>query len=158
MDGQGCNHQVLEASCAEAEVRASFSRFWYTFVWTTLIMALMYQLFRLHNKDPVRSHSLELHLTDFAPSVCFANISNEAQRSVIVTITYEVLCSFLGIAEGRDRMKRTEQGFQTPLPLNCKKRRRESTPQETLNPGREGRMVKREAQVAAKAEEADGSW
>lgn len=55
-------------------------------------------------------------------------------------------------------MKRTEQGLQTLLPLNCKKRRRESTPPETLSPGREGKMAKREAEVTAKAEEADGSW
>jgi len=159
VDGQEGNHQVLEAFCVEeADVRARLSRFWYLLVWTALIMALMHQLFRLHNKNPVQNRSLELRLTDFAPSVCFANVSKKAQDSVVVTITYEVLCSFLAIAEGRDRIKRTEQGLQTPLPLNCKKRRRESTPPETLSPGREGRLAKREAEVAAKAEEADGSW
>ncbi len=69
VDGQEGNHQVLKAFCVEeADVRARFSRFWYLLVWTALTMALMHQLFRLRNKDPVQNRSLELRLIDFAPT------------------------------------------------------------------------------------------
>jgi hypothetical protein len=102
------------------------------------------QPFRLGDGISVQARSFRLQLHDFAPAVCFADISEEEKRFTVVDITYEKLCSFLHIAETRDHVKNSRQGIQSTLPPKCRKRRREPTPPENLSPGKEDGFVRQE--------------
>lgn len=61
-------------------------------------------------------------------------------------------------AEIRDQIKRTQQGFQTTLPPNCRKRIGKHTPPEVLSSTKKAKIAKQEAEEAAKAEVKDVSW
>ncbi|MCJ1231796.1 hypothetical protein MMC12_008475 [Toensbergia leucococca] len=114
--------------------------------------------FRIDDGTPVQGRSLQLQLSDFAPSRCLTNISPELQRSTVVEISYEQLSSFLHTAETRHWIKRMQRGVQATLPPNCKKRERENTPPEILSPRREAKIIKRETENTAKAEVEDPPW
>jgi hypothetical protein len=95
---------------------------------------------------------------DLAPTACITDLSEEDQDSTVVTIPYEKLCSFCQIAETRDNLKTARQGLQSALPPNCKKRRREPTPPETLSPGRNSEFAQHERRQAARVEAEDITW
>ena len=76
----------------------------------------------------------------------------------VVRITCERLCSFLHDAETRHDIKHTQQGIQSDLPPNCRKKHRQVTPPETLSPGKEAEIAECEAEEAAKSEARDPEW
>lgn len=115
------------------------------------------QCFRSDDGRCVEDGSLQLQLCDFAPSACLVGLSVEDQRLTVIQLPYSTLCSFLTRAEERHKMKMDRQGVQSSLPPKFRKRRRESTPPETLSPGREAKFAVRERDEAAIAE-AEDTW
>jgi hypothetical protein len=119
---------------------------------------ILLQTFRNDDGISVQDRSIRLQLRDFAPSICFAGISEKSQSSTVVEITYQKLCSFLHVAESRDQVKKSRRGVQSTLPPNCKKRRRELTPPEVLSPSKEDKVVEQEKRNAARVEAVDPTW
>ena len=106
----------------------------------------------------IPGQELSLQLRDFAPETCFVDIPQQMQSMTVVRITCEQLCSFLHDAKTRHDIKRTQQGIQSDLPLNCRKKHRQATPPETLSPGKEAEIAKCEAEEAATSEARDPVW
>ncbi|MCJ1386985.1 hypothetical protein MMC17_010114 [Xylographa soralifera] len=113
--------------------------------------------FRSNDGKSIEDGTLQLQLYDFAPSACLASLSIEDRRATVVKLPYSTLCSFLIVAEKRHKTKMDRQGVQSSLLPNCRKRRREATPPETLSPGREAKFTLRERHQADIAE-AEDTW
>ena len=82
----------------------------------------------------------------------------DSHSITVVRFIYIQLSSFLQDAETRDEIKRAQQGAQTSLPPNCRKRLREATSPEALSPGKEAKFAKCESEEAAKSEAKEPVW
>jgi hypothetical protein len=105
------------------------------------------QRFRDENGKPdLNSEAdLNLRLEDFAPEIIVKSFTNLQKH---ISISSQNLCAYLDVAEALNLTRNHEGGVETPVRANLKKRKREKTPPEELEPEREARFRKEEERVA----------
>ena len=75
-----------------------------------------------------------------------------------IIIPFEKLAQYLEEAEAQEQLVRAEQGISKIMPVGMRKRRRESTPPETLDSADERRFEWDELMVEKLADEQEKDW
>ena len=75
-----------------------------------------------------------------------------------IIIPYEELAQYLDEAEAAKQLERAEQGIQVTMPAGMRKRKRESTPPESLGSADERRFEQEELIAEQLADKEDEDW
>jgi hypothetical protein len=115
------------------------------------------QRFRDENGKPdLNSEAdLNLRLKDFTPEIIVKSFTNLQSR---ISISSQNLCAYLNDAEALNSIINHEEGVETPVEANLKKRKREKTPPKELEPEREARFEKEEERASKRTMRDDSDY
>ncbi|MCJ1404966.1 hypothetical protein MMC11_008192 [Xylographa trunciseda] len=115
---------------------------------------VMSQEFRTANGTRVTQQTLRLPLKYFP----LPGLLPPGDCEQEILIPYEKLADYLEEAETETRLTETKEGASMVMPMGMRKRKRESTPPETLNMADERRFEREESGAERRASEEDVLW